>query len=168
MLACASVTRRPAVRDRAGDCARPQMLDKCPVSWPQTGLQSWAAGRAGQKLCRSRSPPRGGDGQSAVAPVSVGCEADRMRKGRVRSFCHWVGRKAATRGLTERRQPQHWTIRDGASTPAQQVDPSEGRCRSVLVLHCAGTWGCLLQVCCRLTVHLVSRVCIPVCRQLEQ
>lgn len=106
-----------------GLCQAPNARQVC---WPLTGLQSWAAGRAAQKPCRSRSPPRGGDGQSAVAPVSVGCEADRMRKGRVRSFCRWVGRKAATRGLTERRQPQHWTIRDGASTPASKWTQVKG------------------------------------------
>lgn len=37
-----------------------------------------------------------------------------------------------------------------------------------MVLRCARTLGCLLQVRCWLTVHLASRVCIRVCRQLEQ
>lgn len=53
--------------------------------------------------------------------------------------------------------------------PAQQVDLSEGRCPSLLVLpHVPGIQGSLLQVCCWLTVHLASKVCIRVFNQLKQ
>lgn len=68
-----------------------------------------------------------------------------MRKGRGEVILPlgWAG--GCSERLDERRQLQHWTFRDSASTPAQQVDPSEGRCRSVLVLHCAGPGG----ACCK-------------------
>lgn len=72
------------------------------------------------------------------------------------------------RGLSERQQPQRWTITDGTSMPAQQADSSEGHCPSVSVLPCVGIQGSLLQVCCWLMVHLASKVCIRVCSQLKQ
>lgn len=50
----------------------------------------------------------------------------------------WAG-GCSMRGLTERQQPQHWTITAGRCLmPAQQVDSNEGCCPGVWVLPWAG------------------------------
>lgn len=100
--------------------ARPRMLGGCPVSWPQTGLQSWAAGRVGQKPCRRWSPTGAGE-----RPVSSGaCECGtrggrKMTEGRGEVILPlgWAGGCSHSTGPLETappRQPSKWTQAKGA------------------------------------------------------